>query len=119
MSQIIAAGGRLDSWKDCLADGARPQDMLISGADAIIFSNSEAYTTNVEFPTNTGMESATLLAMQTWSRTSGSGDWKLELHQTIPWSPDAKAQGTLKCDCRGCVALTRSPERRTFGGMIG
>jgi hypothetical protein len=32
---------------------------------------------------------------------------------------EAKARGTLRCDCRGCVALTRTPERRTFGGMIG
>ena len=38
----------MDSWSDCLADGARPQDMSISGTDVILISDCEAYTTNVE-----------------------------------------------------------------------
>jgi hypothetical protein len=114
---VIDAGGRVDSWTDCLADGARPQGMVVSGADAIAFSDTEAYTTNVEFPVNAGIDGATLLAVQQWRRESSSDEWKLELHQTIPWSPDAKAQGTLRCDSRGCVALTRTRERRTFGGI--
>ncbi len=116
---MILAGGRIDSWKDCLADGARPEGMKFSGADTLIVSDTESYSTVVEFPSNAGVESATLLAVQKWTRTSQKDSWKLDLHQTIPWSPENKAQGTLRCDCRGCVALTRSPERRTFGGIVG
>ena len=95
--------------------------MKVSGADVLVVSDTEAYTTAIEFPVVGGMvdSTATLLAVQTWTRTTDNDDWKLVLHQTIPWSPDAKAQGTLLCDCRGCVALTRGAERRTFGGLIG
>jgi hypothetical protein len=117
---VISAGGRIDSWKDCLVEGARPQGMKISGVDGLIVSDTEAYTTVIEFPANVvGMETATLLAVQKWIRESNQDPWKLYLHQTIPWSPETKAQGTLRCDCRGCVALTRGPERRTLGGLIG
>jgi hypothetical protein len=93
--------------------------MKVSGSDVLVISDTEAYSTVVEFPANTGMDSATLLAVQKWGRSLSSKEWKLELHQTIPWSADARAQGTLLCDCRGCVALTRSTDRRTFGGLIG
>lgn len=117
--KVLESGGRIDSWKECLAEGARPSNMKISGVDATVLSDTEAYTTVVEFPANTGMDSATLLAVQHWTRTSTEKAWTLDLHQTIPWSLEAKAQGTLRCDCRGCVALTRSRERRTFGGVIG
>jgi len=119
VSEIIDLGGRVDSWKDCLAEGARPSDMQVSGADAIIVSDTEAYTTCIEFPANTGMDSASLLAVQRLIRTSKDEPWRLDLHQTIPWNIETKAQGTLQCDCRGCVALTRGKERRTFGGIIG
>eukprot|EP00536_Pseudo-nitzschia_multiseries_P008782 jgi/Psemu1/306008/fgenesh1_kg.230_\ len=118
VSEITALGGRIDSWKDCLAEGARPSDMQISKADVTVVSDIEAYTTCIEFPANTGMDSATLLAVQRFVRKDGNDEWKLDLHQTIPWSVEAKAQGTLQCDCRGCVALTRGKERRTFGGII-
>lgn len=117
--QVIEGGGRIDSWADCLAEGARPEDMQISGADSFMVSDIEAYTTTIEFPANAGFDSATLLAVQKWTRKSKTDDWKLSLHETIPWCPETKAQGTLRCDCRGCVALTRGPERRTFGGVIG
>ena len=93
--------------------------MEVSGADSFVLSETEAYTTVVEVPANTGFDSATLLAVQKWTRSSAGEAWKLELHQTIPWSPETKAQGTLRCDSRGCVALTRGPERRTSGGVIG
>jgi hypothetical protein len=93
--------------------------MQISGADVTIFSETEAYTTCIEFPANTGMDSASLLAVQRFIRANKSEQWKLDLHQTIPWSLETKAQGTLQCDCRGCVALTRGKDRRTFGGIIG
>jgi 2'-5' RNA ligase len=119
VTEVTTAGGRIDSWKECLAVGARPEGMKISGADATIISDMEAYTTVVEFPANTGMDSASLLAVQKWTRVEKHDSWKLQLHQTIPWSLETKAQGTLRCDCRGCVALTRRPERRTFGGVIG
>jgi hypothetical protein len=119
VTEVTTAGGRIDSWKECLVEGARPDGMKISGADVTIFSHTQAYTTVVEFPANTGMASASLLAVQKWARADANELWKLQLHQTIPWSLETKAQGTLRCDCRGCVALTRGPERRTFGGVIG
>jgi hypothetical protein len=119
VTAVMDAGGRIDTWEMCLADGARPSDMKTSGADVIVVSDTEAYTTVIEFPANTRMDSASLLAVQQWKRDSITDQWRLQLHQTIPWSLETKAQGTLRCDCRGCVALTRSRERRTFGGMIG
>jgi len=119
VSEVIDLGGRIDSWKDCLAEGARPSGMQISKADVTIFSDTEAYATSIEFPANTGMDSASLLAVQRFVRADNEDAWKIDLHQTIPWSLEAKAQGTLQCDCRGCVALTRGKERRTFGGILG
>lgn len=121
VTEVIDGGGRIDSWADCLADGARPSGMTVSGTDVTIISPTEAYTTTIEFPANTGLDgcSATLLAVQKWVRDSDGEPWQLEVHQTIPWSPETQAQGTLRCDCRGCVALTRTQERRTFGGIIG
>ena len=112
VSEVIDMGGRIDPWKDCLAEGARPSEMQISGADVTIVSDTEAYTTCIEFPANTGMDSASLLAVQRFIRADKNEPWKLDLHQTIPWNLEAKAQGTLQCDCRGCVALTRRKERR-------
>ncbi len=112
VSEVIEMGGRIDSWENCLAEGARPSDMLISGADVTIVSDTEAYTTCIEFPANTGMDSASLLAVQRFIRSDKSEPWKLDLHQTIPWNLATKAQGTLQCDCRGCVALTRVREKR-------
>lgn len=93
--------------------------MDVSGGDAIIISDTEAWSTAIEFPADTGVDTATLLAVQQWTREKANDEWKLQLHQTIPWTAESRAQGTLRCDCRGCVALTREPERRTFGGMIG
>lgn len=120
VSEVIDAGGRLDAWKECLAEGARPEGMQVSAAEVIVVSDTEAYTTVVESAANTGLDSATLLAVQKWTRSSSKDErWKLSLHQTIPWDPSTKAQGTLRCDCRGCVALTRASERQTFGGLIG
>ena len=117
--KVVAAGGRLDGWKDCLAEGARPDSMTVAGSDAVVVSETEAFSTTVEFPPNAGIDSATLLALQKWTRAKPGEEWQLVLHQTIPWSTDSMAQGTLLCDCRGCVALTRTRERRTFGGIIG
>lgn len=123
VTETLEAGGRIDSWDSCLAEGARPADMKTSSSDVLLVSPTEAYSTCIEFPVNTGGYSdpsgATLLAVQQWVRSDESEDWKLAVHQTIPWSPDTRAGGTLRCDGRGCVALTRGDEKRTFGGLIG
>lgn len=117
--QVITGGGRIDTWSTCLEPTARPSGMTISGSDVYILSPNMAYSTCIEFPPNAGIDGATLLAVQRWSRENESEEWKLELHQTIPWSTGSRAGGTLRCDCRGCVALARAPEKRTFGGLIG
>jgi hypothetical protein len=120
VNEVIAAGGRIDGWSTCLAPDARPVNMVISDQDVFLSSSPTlAYTTCVEFPPNAGIDCATLLATQRWVRKTENDDWKLELHQTIPWSAGTRAAGTLRCDCRGCVALTSNPEKRTFGGLIG
>jgi hypothetical protein len=123
VTEILDAGGRIDSWESCLAEGARPADMSTSSSDVLLISPTKAYSTCIEFPVNTGGYSdpsgATLLAVQEWARSNEKEEWKLTLHQTIPWSPDTRAGGTLRCDGRGCVALTRGEEKRTFGGLIG
>jgi hypothetical protein len=102
-----------------LEEGARPAGMITSGSDVLVLSETEAYSTTIEFPANLGIDSASLLAVQRWTRESPTDPWKLLLHQTIPWSPASKASGTLRCDYRGCVALTSAPEKRTFGGLVG
>ncbi|KAL3793443.1 hypothetical protein ACHAW5_001618 [Stephanodiscus triporus] len=119
VDEVVDGGGRIDSWSKCLEPGSRPAGMKISGSDVWVASNTLAYSTCVEFPSNAGIDGATLLAVQRWGRASEDGDWKLELHQTIPWSAGSRAGGTLRCDHRGCVALARSPDKRTFGGLIG
>lgn len=117
--EVVNGGGRIDGWDKCLDPEARPAGMVISGADVWLASNQLAYSTCVEFPTNSGNDGATLLAVQRWGREKEDDEWKLELHQTIPWSAGSRAGGTLRCDCRGCVALARSRDKRTFGGLIG
>ena len=119
VTNVMDQGGRMDEWNMCLEDGARPAGMKLADADALIVSDNLAYSTIIEFPVTAGMDEATLLAVQAWSRDSSIEGWKLMLHQTIPWTADRPAGGTLLCDCRGCVALTRGPDRRTFGGLIG
>lgn len=124
--QVADAGGRIDDWSFCLEEGARPANMGTGNADVLLLSDSVAYSTILEFP-DVGVASygndndAALLAIQRWTRDAEitNGEWKLELHQTIPWNPNSKAGGTLRCDCRGCAALTRGKDKRTFGGLIG
>ena len=115
VSMVVREGGRLDSWESCLQDGARPAGMRISGCDVYMVDNTVAYSTCVEFPA--ALEGSSLLAVQKWKHRDGG--WKLQQHQTIPWTPDNPAAGTLICDHRGCVSLVRSAERRTFGGFLG
>lgn len=119
VSDVINQGGRLDAWEVCLLEDARPAGMKRADADVLVVSDALAYSTVVEFPVTSGMDDATLLAMQTWRRSCASDKWELSLHRTIPWSADRPAAGTLLCDCRGCVALLRGADRRTFGGLIG
>ena len=115
VSKVILAGGRLDTWDSCLMEGNRPAGMKVADADITIVSDKVAYSTIIEFPAN--IDGATLLAVQQWIKENG--EWKLTKHQTIPWTDLSAAGGTLICDCRGCVSLTRGPDRRTFGGLIG
>lgn len=119
VTEVINAGGRLDAWKSCLEEGSRPKGMVTSGRDAVLVSEREAWSTVIEFPAADGINMVTLLAVQQWVRSSSKESWKLLLHQTIPWTSENRAQGVLRCDCRGCVALTKSVEKRTFGGLIG
>ncbi|KAL7488763.1 hypothetical protein ACHAW6_014352 [Cyclotella cf. meneghiniana] len=120
VDEVLTGGGRIDSWSTCLDLTARPSGMVISGSDVFIASDTLAYSTCIEHPSNAGIEGATLLAVQRWGRESDTTEeWKLELHQTIPWSCGSRAGGTLRCDFRGCVALARAPDGRTFGGLIG
>lgn len=123
VTEILDAGGRIDDWRACLAEGARPAEMKTSGSDVLVVSDTLAFSTCIEFPADTGGYNdpfgATLLAMQRWTRDNDKEEWNLEFHQTIPWSSNTRAGGTLRCDCRGCVALTRGEEKRTFGGLIG
>lgn len=119
VSDVMDQGGRLDEWKSCLEEDARPAGMKTGNADVVVVSDTLAYSTIIEFPVTPGLEDATLLAVQTWTREEAKGDWKLALHQTIPWSGDRPAGGILLCDCRGCVALTKGPDRSwNLKGMI-
>lgn len=122
VSDIIQQGGRLDTWDTCLQPDARPTGLMISDREVILLPDGNiAYTTCIEFPADTYLNegiSSSLLAVQKWkridrkideSKTSLSGhNWKLLQHQTIPWTNDRPAGGTLLCDSRGCVALVRS-----------
>ena len=119
VSDVVAQGGRLDSWKFCLEVDARPEGMKVGNADVTVESPSRAFSTAIEFPVADGITDARLLAIQQWQRSDANDPWKLVQHQTIPWSVDVSAAGTLICDCRGCVSLVRGSQRRTFGGLIG
>ena len=85
VNQVINEGGRVDGWDKCLEPDARPVGMTIASSDVWMASNEIAYSTCIEFPPNAGIDGATLLAVQRWRKAEGGG-WKLQLHQTIPWS---------------------------------
>lgn len=110
VTEVHNSGGRLDSWKSCLAEGARPEGMKVSDVCVTVLSDNLAYTTCIEFPKL--IFGATLLAVQEWTRegedATGGAEWKLAKHQTIPWTTDNSAGGMLICDARGCVSLVRS-----------
>ena len=121
VTDVMNQGGRLDSWRFCLEDGARPEGMKIGNTDVVIDdSKARAFSTCIEYPVADGLTDARLLAVQEWVRKDGaSSEWRMVQHQTIPWSTDVTAAGTLICDCRGCVSLVRANPKRTFGGLIG
>jgi len=112
---VVKDGGRLDAWKDCLADGARPEGLTVSDPDVTIVSDSLAFSTAIE-SADSEFSGTTLLAVQRWEKDAiGDGEddaerseWKLAKHQTIPWTEQSSAGGMLLCDGRGCVSLVRS-----------
>jgi hypothetical protein len=116
VTAVLQQGGRLDAWETCLLPDAKPTGMTIADREVTVLDDgSAAYTTCIEFPVDTyqagGSTLPTLLAVQKWKRVQpSSSEWKLVQHQTIPWTSDRPAGGTLICDCRGCVALVRSPK---------
>ena len=97
--------------------------MKTSGSDVLILSPTTLYSTTIEFPVASDQYGASigreLLAVQRWGRAAAGDEWKMEYHQTIPWSADTKAGGTLRCDGRGCVALTSQTETRLSGRRLG
>lgn len=105
VTEVIREGGRLDSWEVCLKPDARPVGLAIADSDSFVDGN-RAYTTCIEFPAN--MTDATLLAVQEWERADDTEAWRLFLHQTIPWTVERPAAGTLLCDGRGCVSLVQT-----------
>lgn len=116
VTDVLAQGGRLDSWKFCLEDDARPKGMKVGNTDVTVESTTCVFSTAIEFPVTDGLADARLLALQEWKRADTDHEWKLVKHQTIPWSVDVPAAGTLICDCRGCVSLVRGNQRKRFGG---
>jgi hypothetical protein len=135
VSSVIQQGGRLDEWDKCLMVDAKPTGMTISDREVIQIPTDDpnvqtAYTTCIEFPVDTylGGVTPTLLAVQKWKKatvtdttattmTNASDvEWKLVQHQTIPWTNEGIAGGTLICDCRGCVALVRTSSSSTASG---
>jgi len=104
---VISAGGEIDTWTSQLKPTSRPSGMLATDCDALLIGEDEAWSTTVERPAVGG----TLLATQRWRRAEGG--WLLVSHRTIPWdSSGGTAVATLRCDCRGCVALAREINTR-------
>jgi len=120
VDDVLNNGGRIDTWETCLEEGARPSNMKTFDSDVLLLSNNEAYTTVIECPDNNvaTFTKPTLLAMQRWTKVDN--EWKLQLHQTIPWTFDGNfGSGTLICDCRGCTALVKEQRPKwSFNGML-
>eukprot|EP00977_Amphora_coffeiformis_P008442 scaffold1912_cov167-Amphora_coffeaeformis.AAC.41 len=93
VTDVVAQGGRLDSWKFCLEDDARPEGMKVGNVDVTLESPTRAFSTAIEFPVADGLTDARLLAIQQWQRSDANERWKLVQHQTIPWSVDVPAAG--------------------------
>jgi len=102
ISKIVAEGGRLDGWDFCLADANRPKQLRTGSRDAVLLSDGTALSTCLEFPDQSGLS---MLATQRWSREDGL--WKLVAHKTIVYMYNRSAGGLLRCDSRGCAALTK------------
>jgi len=103
ISSVVAEGGRLDNWEFCLKEGQRPDGMKIGSRDAVVYADGTATSTCIEFPA----PGLSMLATQKWAKKEASG-WLMTSHRTIVYTYNAKAGGLLRCDNRGCAALTKS-----------
>jgi len=114
VEEFVTLGGRLDPWQSQLRDGARPEKMEISSRDVLVLDcGAEAWSTCLESP---ALSPGTLLATQQWVtdglKEDGTTAWKLRAHRTIPFSVNAGALATLRCDRRGCVAGIRELDKQ-------
>lgn len=113
VEEFLSLGGRLDPWQSQLRDGSRPEGMSISSRDVLVLdSGEEAWSTCLESP---AVSPGTLLATQQWVKSGdkdGGPVWKLRAHRTIPFSVNAGAMATLRCDKRGCVAGIRELDKQ-------
>eukprot|EP00277_Geminigera_cryophila_P045576 CAMPEP_0173085858 /NCGR_PEP_ID=MMETSP1102-20130122/22168_1 /TAXON_ID=49646 /ORGANISM="Geminigera sp., Strain Caron Lab Isolate" /LENGTH=98 /DNA_ID=CAMNT_0013965809 /DNA_START=146 /DNA_END=442 /DNA_ORIENTATION=- len=87
--------------------------MSISSRDVLVLDGGEeAWSTCLESP---AVSPGTLLATQQWVKSDdkeGGREWKLRAHRTIPFSVNAGAMATLRCDQRGCVAGIRELDKQ-------
>jgi hypothetical protein len=113
VQEFVVLGGRLDPWSSQLRDGSRPEGMSISSRDVLVLdSGDEAWSTCLE---RAVASPGTLLATQQWVKEgeeNGEPVWKLRGHRTLPFSVNAGAMATLRCDCRGCVAGLRELDKQ-------
>lgn len=104
VSEILRLGGRLDPWDFCLEGDNAPRSLVIGNGDCVVTAEDTAVSTCIEFPT--GRTGLSMLATQRWRRDE-DGRWRLRSHRTIPFSYQQSAGGLLRCDNRGCAALTK------------
>ena len=83
------------------------------GAPAVLLLATHARVDLYVF--SCGWSAGTLLATQQWVKSGdkdGGPVWKLRAHRTIPFSVNAGAMATLRCDKRGCVAGIRELDKQ-------
>ena len=90
----------LSPWTVVLAPENRPE-LKTASADCVSLSTTKSITTCIEFP----VLGPTLLATQTWTRSSASAPWRLQSHRSIPYAMQIEARVALRCDHRGCIAF--------------
>ena len=106
VSEAVESGARVEPWVEN-SNAFPPSGMRATDRDALVLSDTEAWTTAIERPP----EGGTLLATQRW-RYDGNA-WRITTHRYIPWDASgATAVATLRCDGRGCVLLGRSINTR-------
>eukprot|EP00667_Euglena_gracilis_P008149 EG_transcript_8247 len=99
ISGCCERGARMDGWETLLREDRRPPGMAPTDADVLVEADA-AWVTAVEALPGGG----TLLATQRFQRTADG--WALIRHRTVPWGKVAAAPAVLRCDGRGCVALS-------------